>query len=141
MALTNEEQPFSSILKDLFQSVYDLVQSELRLAKAELKHNTKDVLHQVQSIGISAVIAWLGAQVLLAFAVIGLGSLIGNYWLSALIIGLLLFIPGSLMTVMAIKRVRIETSLPASRSSLRNDYLVTSRKVQDIAEATRKRAS
>jgi uncharacterized membrane protein YqjE len=136
-----DDQPISAILKDLLQGIYDLLQSEIKLAKVEMKRNTRDAIRQIQAIALFGAIAWLGAQVLFAFAVVGLGELLKNYWLSALILGAALFVPGTLLTLRALKKMKMDTGLPTSRSSLENDFRLTAQKVHDIAEATRRRAS
>ena len=89
------ERPFSQLLKDLMFSCSALVRSEIKLAAVEARQSALEASRNFLKAAIFFGIAYFGAISLLAFLVMGLGELLDNrYWLSALIVGLVLTVLG-----------------------------------------------
>jgi membrane protein len=65
-----------------------LIQQEIQLAKAELQENAARAAKAGGKIGVAAAIALPGIGALIAALVIGLGILLNSYWVSALIVGI-----------------------------------------------------
>lgn len=76
------------LLKRLTTDSAELIQQEVELAKTELRETGTAYARDAAKIGVAAGLAFVGVLALSAFAVIGLGNVLGGrYWLSSLIIG------------------------------------------------------
>lgn len=80
-----------------------LVQQEIQLAKAELQENAARAAKAGGKIGTAAVIALPGLMSITAALVIGLGIIIDSYWVSALIVGVVVLVVAGLLAKGAIK--------------------------------------
>jgi uncharacterized membrane protein YqjE len=67
-----------------------LVHSEVALAKAELRDAASRVARDGAKIGMAVGLAHVGLLSATAFLIIGLGTLLNNYWASALIVTIVL---------------------------------------------------
>jgi uncharacterized membrane protein YqjE len=104
--------PLGELLKQLAQDSATLVRQEVALAKVELQQNVKSVVRDVAMIAVGAVIAGVGGLVLVAFLVILLGSVLNNYWLGALIVGVLFLLVGGLLAMTNAKKLQKEEVAP-----------------------------
>src|SRR5688572_23711120 len=86
----SSEAPIGELLKRFGQDAGTLVKQEITLAKLELRESVKSLAKDAGKIGVAAGLALFGAFAFLAFVIAGLGDLINNYWLSALIVAVLL---------------------------------------------------
>jgi uncharacterized membrane protein YqjE len=84
------EAPLGDLLRRFAQDAGALVRQEIALAKLELRENLKAYAQDAAKVGIAAAVGLLGALALTAFVIVGLGDLIDNYWLSALIVAVVL---------------------------------------------------
>lgn len=98
---------FSSVVRELGSSAKDLIQSEINLMTAELKHVGRDVArHSAQAAAFGALLA-LSIFPFLAFIVIGLGDLLdGRYWLSSLIVAIVCAVVGGIFAYRAFKKIK-----------------------------------
>lgn len=116
------EPSLGELLKRLTSDTSDLVQQEVNLARAELRQAGSTLAAGGTKIGIGAGLALAGVLALTAFVIIALGSLLNNYWLSALIVGVVLLAVGGIMARSAVAEVKRRGVLPAqSVASLRED--------------------
>ena len=96
-------------LRDLFRQLSDdaarLVRQEIALGKAELRETVASLGKDAVRIGIAVGLGLLGAMAATAFAIIGLGALLDNYWLSALIVTVVLLGIAAIMGRSAIRRM------------------------------------
>ncbi|HEX6560308.1 MAG TPA: phage holin family protein [Longimicrobiales bacterium] len=83
--LHDDEVPLGDLLRRFGQDAGNLVKQEIALAKIEMRESMKGYARDAGRLGVAVGVAWFGAMALVAFLVIGLGALINNYWLSALI--------------------------------------------------------
>src|SRR5947209_13389189 len=75
----------ASIISEIRTGLLDTIRSDVNLARLELKNTTTRLKGDAAKLVAFGVFAALGVFPLLAFAVAGLGLLLGgNYWLSAL---------------------------------------------------------
>jgi uncharacterized membrane protein YqjE len=88
------EPSIGDLFRQLAQDSTTLIRQEVALAKVEMRENMKSAARDVTGIVVGGVIAFIGALVLTAFLVILLGMLLANFWLAALIVGLLYVIIG-----------------------------------------------
>lgn len=102
------------------QALTEVVRCEVRLAKAEMKDASGKLGHRALRVAAFGILALLGVPPFLAFLVLGLGSLLGGiYWLSALIVSLVLFAVGGTLAYRGFSKLREEQEfLPETRSTL-----------------------
>ena len=137
-----EERPMSLIIKEITNSLVGLFRSEIRLAKTELARQSKYVARDSIKVALFGAIAGLGVLCLLAFVIVGLGDLFnGRYWLSSLLVGLALVIPGAVFAIQSAKQVGKDAKLPISRQSLEEDKEIIDRKLHDLSDRIKQRAS
>src|SRR3954469_18314412 len=79
-----------------------LVQQEIQLAKTELQENAARAARAGGKIGTAAVIALPGLMAITAALVIGFGIIINSYWVSALIVGVVVLLVAAMMAKGAI---------------------------------------
>jgi len=84
-------------LKRLSDDATRLVRQEIALARVELRESVSVLGKSAVKVGIAAGVALLGALAAVAFLIIGLGDLIDNYWLSALIVSAVLLAIATVM--------------------------------------------
>ncbi|HSU16034.1 phage holin family protein [Longimicrobium sp.] len=106
------EPQLGDLFRQLAQDSATLVRQEMALAKAELRENVKSVARDTAKIAVGAVLAAVGALVLVLFLVLLLGSALNHYWLGALIVGLLFVAIGGLLAMNAMKRLKHDTITP-----------------------------
>lgn len=107
-----EEPQLGDLFRQLAQDSATLVRQEMALAKAELRENVKSVARDTAKIAVGAVLAGVGALVLVAFLVLLLGDAVGEYWAGALIVGVLFVAIGGFLAMNAMKRLKHETITP-----------------------------
>jgi hypothetical protein len=113
-------------LGDLFRKLADdsgtLIRQEIALAKSELKESVGTAVSEAVWVPVWGAIALVGALVLVAFLVVGLGAILDNYWLSALIVGLVFAGGGGLMAMMALRKMKTISLAPdATIQTLKQD--------------------
>jgi uncharacterized membrane protein YqjE len=106
------EPQLGDLFRQLAQDSATLVRQEMALAKAELRENVKSVARDTAKIAVGAVLAAVGALVLVLFLVLLLGDALGKYWLGALIVGLLFAIIGAVLAMGAMKRLKQDSITP-----------------------------
>ena len=86
---------------DLFRELSNdssrLIQDEVQLAKVELRESVSRLAGAAGKVGAAAVLAIPGLLALTAALVIGIGLLIDNFWLSALIVGVAILIVAGIL--------------------------------------------
>jgi uncharacterized membrane protein YqjE len=116
------EPSIGELLKRLTSDTSDLVRQEVNLARTELRQAGGTLAEGGTKIGIGAGLALAGVLALTAFLILALGDLLNNYWLSALIVGVVLLGVGGAMARGAIADVKRRGVLPTeSVASLRED--------------------
>ena len=116
------EPSLSELLKRLTSDTSDLVRQEVNLARAELRQVGGTLAEDSGKIAIGAGLALAGALALTAFLILALGGLLNNYWLSALIVGVVLLGIGGFMARSAVADVKRRGLIPAQTvASLRED--------------------
>jgi uncharacterized membrane protein YqjE len=106
------EPALGDLFRQLAQDSATLVRQEVALAKAELRENVKSVARDTAKIAVGAVLAAVGALVMVAFLVLLLGDVVGKYWAGALIVGILFVGIGAILAMGAMKRLKKDTLAP-----------------------------
>ena len=91
------EPGLGALLRSLGEDVGTLVRQEIELAKLEASRTAKRVALDGAWIGAGAVIVAVGGLCLVVAMALGLGALLGSYWLGTLITGLVLVAAGALV--------------------------------------------
>jgi len=100
------EPSLGDLFRRLTSDTSELVRQEIALAKTELRETGGTLAKDGQRIGIAAGLALAGALALTAFLVIVLGDVLDNYWLSALIVGVVFLGIGVVLARNAIADVK-----------------------------------
>jgi uncharacterized membrane protein YqjE len=117
-----EEAPLSQLIRDLAADGRRLVRGEVDLAKLELRQTARAAATDGLLVGAGGLVIAFGVACLMAALVIGVGVVVGSYWLSALLVGLLLLVAGGLTLMTGVRRLRSARLSPErSIESLRDD--------------------
>ncbi len=127
------EPSLGELFRQLTQDSTTLIRQEIALAKAELRENMGGVARSAAMIAVGGAVALVGLLVLTAFLVILLGDLMANYWLAALIVGLLFAVIGGVLVLTHLKRLR-ETNLRPDQTiqTLQEDKRWLQSEVQEV---------
>lgn len=124
-----------TLLRSLGEDVGTLVRQEIRLAKAEAGRTARRVAADSAWIGAGAVIAAVGALCLVIAMALGLGALLGSYWLGTLITGAVLILTGGLVAWKGLGDLRRGELTPRRTvESLREDAEWARREARDFRE-------
>ena len=126
-------------IRDITIAMSDVVRSEVRLAKAEMKDTGSKLGRQGLRAGLCGVFLFLGIFPLLSFLVIGVGVLLGgNYWLSSLIFAVVFLATGGLLAYRFYEKMRQEDYLfPETRTTMMNETEELRNKVRDFSSKRR----
>ena len=107
-----EGRSLGSLFRDLSADASVLIRQEVALAKTEMRRNVGALARDVGSMAVWGVVAALGGLVRVAVLVAGLGDLLDNYWLAALIVGLHFVVGGAFMALRALRHLRTVRMAP-----------------------------
>ncbi len=133
----------SSIAHEMSDSIKSVIRSELHLAKAELKETGSQATHYSIRLAIFGVIAALGVLPFLSFLVIGLGKILNqNYWLSSLIVALILFAVGGTVAYAMYKRIKqVDFRFERTRDSVVTHMRTVDRKLHEVTDAAKAKST
>jgi uncharacterized membrane protein YqjE len=106
------EPALGDLFRQLAQDSATLVRQEMALAKAELKSNVKSVARDAAMVAVGGILALVGVTVLIAFLVVAVGDALDNYWLGALIVGVLFLLVGGILAMTSLKKLKNEDVAP-----------------------------
>lgn len=133
-----QEEPVGDLLKRFGQDASTLVRQEITLAKLELRESAKGLAKDAGKLGAAAGLALFGGMAFLAFLIVALGELIGNYWLSALIISVLLLGAAALLGKSALARLEQRGMTPREFvQTLKEDKRWAKREVHDFKQSVK----
>jgi hypothetical protein len=102
----SDHLPFFRLARGLIDDGLELVRQEIHLARLEVTERLQEVARNAGLSAAGVVITVVGALVFVEFLVIGLGVLLsGRYWLSALLVALVLIGTGAVMAWVGIRRI------------------------------------
>jgi hypothetical protein len=132
-AAVEAEPSLGELFKQLAQDSSTLIKQEVALAKTELTSSLSRAAVDATMLTIWGGVAMVGALVLVAFLVVGLGDLIDSYWLSALIVGLLFMIVGGALAVSYLNKLKhMEMKPDATIQTLKEDKQWAQAEVQQV---------
>ena len=106
------EPGLAQLLRQLSDDATRLVRQEVGLARLELRDAVGTLGRLGARIAIAAIAGLLAAMALLAFIILGLGVLLTNYWLAALIVTVVLGLTAGLLAWSAVKHLNARELLP-----------------------------
>jgi membrane protein len=117
-----QEQSIGELFRALTTDSSHLIRQEIALAKTELKESASNAGKAAAGLGTAVGVAIPGLLAITAFLVIGLGDLIDNYWLSALIVGAVFLVTAATMAKRAMARLTNGAiGIPETAGTLRED--------------------
>lgn len=127
----------SQLLREFMTSGTNLVRSEITLAKEELKETGRRLERHFLETLFFGVLALLAILPFLAFLVLGLGEVLGGrYWLSALVVAVVLGAVGALFGYRAYRKFKSEDlSLPRTRGSIDRERHLVKNKIAEMGAA------
>lgn len=111
-AAGGNDPALGDLFRQLAQDSATLVRQEMNLAKAELKSNVKSVARDAAMVAVGGILALVGVVVLIAFLVVAVGDALDNYWLGALVVGVLFLLVGGLLAMSSLKKLKHEEVVP-----------------------------
>ena len=100
-----EDRSLSDVLQDAIRNVQEIVRSEVRLAKTEIREEAAKTKSLAVLLGAGAVTAFFAILFLLLMIVYAL-ALVMPIWTAALIVGAALAVVASVMLTAAIRRFK-----------------------------------
>jgi uncharacterized membrane protein YqjE len=91
MATPQTQRSFPEVLRDIVGNLQEIVRSEFRLAKSELKEEAAKAAKPAATFGVGLVLGFYGMGFLLLASVYGLSTVMAG-WLAALLVGTILAI-------------------------------------------------
>jgi uncharacterized membrane protein YqjE len=91
MATPQMQRSFPEVLQDIVGNLQEIIRSEFRLAKTELKEEAAEAAKPAATFGVGLVLGFYGIGFLLLAAVYGLSMVMAG-WLAALLVGAVLAI-------------------------------------------------
>ena len=124
-----ETKSYLQIIAKISRTAKVVVQNDLRIMTTELKKIGSEVKGETAKIAIFGYIFMISAIPLLVFAILALGNALnGQYWLSALIIGVTLCVAGIVGMSYAYKKLTsLNFKLSKTRSALKREGEIISR--------------
>lgn len=130
---SDDDVPLGDLLRRLSQDAAALVKQEIALAKLELRESAQGYAKDAGKLGAAAVVGLFGAMTFVAFLVIGLGSLIHNYWLSAFIVAVVFLAVAGIMAKGALADMKRNSLAPKETvATLKEDQTWAKQQAQDF---------
>ena len=133
----NREPGIVELMKTLVTETTELVRSEANVLKLELQESTRAMIVDAVKAAIYGGAALLGVFSLMAFFIIAFGEMLSGtrptgYWVSALLIGLILTIGGGLMASRYAKRIGASADLPKTRGEAHINEALAKKEFSDM---------
>ena len=106
VATAVEEPSLGELFRQLADDSSSLIKQEINLAKTELKETVSQAVRDAVWIPVWGAVALVGSLVLVTFLVLLIGDLLNNYWLAALIVGVVFTGLGGLMAMSSLNRLK-----------------------------------
>lgn len=121
------------LFKQLAQDSSTLVKQEITLAKAEITENLQAMGKAAALMAAGGAVLLVGVLVLTAFFVILLGDAFDNYWLGALIAGLIYVVIGAILLAQGRNKMKHEDLKPErTLETLREDKRWAQAEAKDV---------
>ena len=112
----SDDPTLGSIVHDLTQQVPQLIRSEIRLAQVEMTEKGKRAGTGIGMFSAAGLLAFFGIGCVIATAILGLAHALPD-WLSALVVGVVLFAGAGVLALVGRKEVQ-EATPPAPEHAI-----------------------
>ena len=116
-----DERSLGELFSDLASETSNLVKQEVSLAQTEMTQKAVKVGKNVGFLVVGGAVGYAALLAFIAALIIGLGNLLGNYWLASLIVGVVVAIAAAVLILSAM-------------SALKNTQLTPTQTVETIKE-------
>jgi uncharacterized membrane protein YqjE len=95
-----EEEPgLGDLFRQLAQESTTLIKQEMALARAEMQESIQTITRGALMLAVGGGLLLIGLLALTAFLIVLLGQALANYWLGALIVGLVYAVIGGVLVM------------------------------------------
>ena len=108
---TQNGRSVPEVLQDIVGNIQEIIRSEFRLAKAEVKQEASKAAPPLKMIVVGAVIGFYASGFLLFTLMMGLATIVAT-WLAALIVGAVLGIVALTLIIAASKGLKHVNAVP-----------------------------
>ncbi|MFL5576555.1 MAG: phage holin family protein [Gemmatimonadaceae bacterium] len=105
-AAAGAEPSLGELFRRLTTDTGELVRQEVSLAKVEIRETGATLARDGTKVGIALGLALAGVLALVAFLIVALGDLFDNYWLAALLVGVVFLAVGAILTRSAVNDIK-----------------------------------
>lgn len=132
----SQDVPVGDLLRRIGQDASTLVRNEIALAKLEMRESVKSYVKPAVRLGIAAGAGLVGAFALTAFLIIALGDALDNYWLSALIVTVVLLVTAAVLAKGAMETLKHNSLAPRETvQTLKEDKQWASHEARDFKQS------
>ena len=133
----NNTGSYADVLSEVIGSTKDVIRSELNLFTIEFKAFMPNFTKHVRQVAIFGSLLVLSVFSFLAFLIIGLGEILeGRYWLSSLVVNVVLAVIGGPLCLNAFRKIKMEDfKFIRTKQSLNHTLRTTKEKVQEVKTA------
>jgi hypothetical protein len=103
---TKEDRSLGELFSELATETSTLVKQEVALAQTELTIKATKVGKNIGYLVVGGAVGYAALLAFIAALIIGLGRLLDNYWLSALIIGIVIAVIAVIMIMSALSALK-----------------------------------
>lgn len=129
------EPSLGELIGRITSDTTELVRAEMKLARAELRQMGGTVAKDATKVGVGIGFGLAGALATTAFLVVALGDLLNNYWLGALIVGVVFLGTGAVLARNAVADIKRRGLKPEQTlDSLREDARWAKRELADVKQ-------
>lgn len=104
--ITKDERSLGDLFSELASETSTLVRQEVALAQTELTQKAAKVGRNVGYLVVGGAVGYAALLSFIAALIIGLGRLLENYWLSALIVGIIVTVVAVVMIMSALNSLK-----------------------------------
>ncbi len=104
--ITKDERSLGELFSELASETSTLVKQEVALAQTELTQKATQVGKNVGYLVVGGAVAYAAVLSFIAALIIGLGHLLENYWLAALIVGIVVGAAAVVMIMSALNALK-----------------------------------
>lgn len=131
-----DEPALGDLIRQLAQDSATLVRQEVALAKAEMRQNLKAAARDATMVAVGGVLALVGAMVLILFLVLLVGDALDEYWLGALIVGLVFLAIGGFLAMKSLNSLKKDSLAPEQTiQTLKEDKQWVQSEIQQVRRA------
>lgn len=118
------EPSLGDLFRELAQESSTLIRQEMELAKVELRDNVRAFAKDAGKIAVGGALLFVAFLILNAFLIVLIGDALDNYWLGALILGVIYLIIGGVMAMSGKKGLQRDDFKPSETlRTLREDKI------------------